>query len=152
MACSYNGGRTAEAFLAYLQEKVAADKGFARIGSLDTLARDFLAAADKTGAAAAFKAAAKKLDEAQRAAGLLYGKFAEKAVAKVCRCRQAQALACASACPNHCACAASLLRRGASFVVRQMWDVGTLSNLTTAGQCQMHFHSALDSEGGRGKW
>lgn len=62
---------------------MAADKGFARIGSLDTLARDFLAAADKTGASAALKAAAEKLDEAQKAAGLLYSKFAEKASEKV---------------------------------------------------------------------
>ena len=82
--CSYQGGRTSEAFLGYLHEKVAADKGFARIGSLDTLARDFLAAADKTGAAAALKTAAEKLDEASRSAGLLYSKFAEKAATKVC--------------------------------------------------------------------
>ncbi len=81
--CSYQGGRTSEAFLGYLHEKVAADKGFARIGSLDTLARDFLAAADKTGAAAALKTAAEKLDEASRAAGMLYSKFAEKAATKV---------------------------------------------------------------------
>ncbi|BDA45122.1 probable protein disulfide isomerase-like 2-2 [Coccomyxa sp. Obi] len=78
----YQGGRTSEAFLGFLHEKVAADKGFARIGSLDTLARDFLAAADKTGAAAALKTAAEKLEEAQRAAGMLYSKFAEKAAAK----------------------------------------------------------------------
>lgn len=82
--CSYQGGRTSEAFLGFLHEKVAADKGFARIGSLDTLARDFLAAADKTGAAAALKTAAEKLDDASRAAGMLYSKFAEKAATKVC--------------------------------------------------------------------
>ena len=82
---SYNSGRTAEAFLAFLHEKVAADKGFARIGSLDALARDFLAAADKTGASAALKTAAEKLDEAQKAAGMLYSKFAEKAASKVRR-------------------------------------------------------------------
>lgn len=82
---SYNSGRTSEAFLAFLHEKVAADKGFARIGSLDALARDFLAAADKTGASAALKTAAEKLDEAQKAAGMLYSNFAEKAAAKVRR-------------------------------------------------------------------
>ena len=62
---------------------MAEDRGFARIESLDKLASDFLTAADRTGAAAALKAAAEKLGATQQAAGALYSKFAEKAATKV---------------------------------------------------------------------
>lgn len=81
--CSYQGARTSEAFLSFLTDKVEADRGFARIESLDKLAAAFLTAADKTGAAAAVKAAAEKLGETEQAVGLLYSKFAEKASTKV---------------------------------------------------------------------
>jgi hypothetical protein len=53
------------------------------VESLDKLASAFLTAADKTGAAAALKAAAEKLGNTEQAAGLLYSKFAEKAATKV---------------------------------------------------------------------
>ena len=81
---SYSGGRTSEAFLQFLEEKVEQDRGFARVESLDQLASAFLTASDKTGASAALKAAAEKLDDVQRGAGELYAKFAEKASTKVC--------------------------------------------------------------------
>jgi protein disulfide-isomerase A6 len=79
---SYASGRTSDAFLAFLNDKVAGDKGFARIESLDALASSFLTAADRSGAAAAIKAAAEKLGDTQQAAGALYSKFAEKASTK----------------------------------------------------------------------
>ena len=81
--CSYNGGRTSDAFLEFLRGKLAEDRGFARIESLDVLASSFLTATDRTGAAAALKAAAEKLGATQSAAGALYAKFAEKASTKV---------------------------------------------------------------------
>lgn len=36
--CSYNGGRTAEAFLEFLQAKIQADAGFAKVGERGRLA------------------------------------------------------------------------------------------------------------------
>ena len=80
---SYSGGRTSDAFLAFLNEKITTDKGFARIDSLDALASSFLTAADTSGASTAIKAAAEKLADGQQAAGALYAKFAEKASTKV---------------------------------------------------------------------
>ena len=81
--CSYSGGRTSDAFLQFLEEKIEQDRGFARIESLDQLASAFLTASDKAGASAALKAASEKLDDLQRGAGELYAKFAEKASTKV---------------------------------------------------------------------
>jgi hypothetical protein len=81
--CSYQGARSSEAFLAFLHEKLDSDRGFARVEALDKLASAFLTAADKSGAAAAIKAAAEKLGEAEQTAGALYAKFAEKASSKV---------------------------------------------------------------------
>jgi len=40
-ARSYAGGRTAEAFMSFIQGKLAEDKGFARVPSLDRLAAAF---------------------------------------------------------------------------------------------------------------
>ena len=51
-----------------------------------------------TGASAALKAAAEKLDDVQRGAGELYAKFAEKASTKVC-------LPFAAVCPGSVVCA-----------------------------------------------
>ena len=81
--CSYSGGRTSDAFLQFLEEKIEQDRGFARIESLDQLASAFLTASDKAGASATLKAASEKLDDLQRGAGELYAKFAEKASTKV---------------------------------------------------------------------
>ena len=83
IVCSYSGARTADGFLQFLEEKIEQDRGFARVESLDKLASAFLTASDKTGASAALKAAAEKLDDVQRGAGELYAKFAEKASSKV---------------------------------------------------------------------
>jgi hypothetical protein len=41
---SYNGGRTAEDFLKFLEEKIAADKGFARVAALDKIVGGKIAA------------------------------------------------------------------------------------------------------------
>ena len=42
--CSYNSGRTLDAFLEFLDGKLKADAGFARVEKLDPLARKFAAA------------------------------------------------------------------------------------------------------------
>lgn len=100
-ARSYSGGRTADAFLEFLEAKLEQDRGFARVESLDKLASAFLTATDKTGASAALKAAAEKLDDVQRGAGELYAKFAEKASTKVCFC-SAMFLFCVTHAPTSC--------------------------------------------------
>lgn len=50
-ARSYAGGRTAEAFMSFIQGKLAEDKGFARVPSLDRLAAAFPHEARRPGAA-----------------------------------------------------------------------------------------------------
>jgi hypothetical protein len=50
-ARSYAGGRTAEAFMTFIQGKLAEDKGFARVPSLDRLAAAFPHEARRPGAA-----------------------------------------------------------------------------------------------------
>lgn len=44
---SYNGGRTAEAFLEFIKEKLAADSGFARVDALASIADKFLTSDNK---------------------------------------------------------------------------------------------------------
>ena len=46
MPCSYSGGRNLDGFLKYIDDALAADKGFARIPALDTLAATFSSAPD----------------------------------------------------------------------------------------------------------
>ena len=38
---SYSGGRTADAFMSFIEGKLAEDKGFARVPALDRLASAF---------------------------------------------------------------------------------------------------------------
>ena len=82
---SYNGQRTKDAFATFLKEKVAADKGFARVEALAELA----AAAGKAAkgglkkAVDDLEAAAKKLEgEDDKLNGELYVKVAKKALDK----------------------------------------------------------------------
>ena len=44
MTCSYSGARTHDGFTKYIEDALAADKGFARIPSLDSLAASFSSA------------------------------------------------------------------------------------------------------------
>lgn len=55
---SYNGGRSLDAFLSFLDGKLKADAGFARVEALDPLAAKFGAAEDKAAVAAEAQAAA----------------------------------------------------------------------------------------------
>ena len=88
----YNGPRSAEGILAHLKAKLAEDRGFARVASLDGLAKSFAAAATApAGAGSQLRAAvseklrtsiAELKDEAEKISGELYASYAAKAVAK----------------------------------------------------------------------
>lgn len=84
---SYNKGRSLDAFLEFIKEKLDADKGFARVEALDKLAQAFVAeGADKDKVAADVKAAAAKVDKEQAANAKLYVEAIEKALARVSGC------------------------------------------------------------------
>ncbi|PNW88536.1 hypothetical protein CHLRE_01g033550v5 [Chlamydomonas reinhardtii] len=80
----YNQARTASAFLDFLKEKLAADKGFARVEALDALAKKFVdAAADaKAKVVEEAEAALAKLEGEAKDNGALYVTFMKKAVEK----------------------------------------------------------------------
>ncbi|KAK9821933.1 hypothetical protein WJX81_004459 [Elliptochloris bilobata] len=79
----YSGGRTADAFMTFIRDKLAEDKGFARVPALDRLASAFPHEADKAGALKALETAAKELTDADEVAhGKFYVKFALKALEK----------------------------------------------------------------------
>ncbi len=46
LLCSYQGGRSLDAFMKFIEEKVAADAGFARVDALVPLAQVRFAAQD----------------------------------------------------------------------------------------------------------
>lgn len=46
LCCSYSGARTQEGFLEFINKALEADKGFARVPSLDSLAASFSTAKD----------------------------------------------------------------------------------------------------------
>ncbi|WIA31657.1 hypothetical protein OEZ86_002576 [Tetradesmus obliquus] len=80
---AYNKGRSLDAFLEFIKEKLDADKGFARVEALDKLAQAFVAeGADKDKVAADVKAAAAKVDKEQAANAKLYVEAIEKALAR----------------------------------------------------------------------
>jgi protein disulfide-isomerase A6 len=82
--CSYNKGRTLDAFLEFIKEKLEADKGFARVAALDKLAQAFVAdGADTAKVAADVKAAAAKVDKEEAGNAKLYVEAIEKALARV---------------------------------------------------------------------
>lgn len=45
LRCRYQGGRTLNDFLKFIDDKIKADAGFARVAALDALAHKFVAAA-----------------------------------------------------------------------------------------------------------
>ncbi|KAG2448646.1 hypothetical protein HYH02_006533 [Chlamydomonas schloesseri] len=80
----YNQARTATAFLEFLKEKMAADKGFARVEALDALAKEFVSAADdaKAKVIADTEAAVAELEGEAKDNGALYVSIMKKAVEK----------------------------------------------------------------------
>ncbi len=83
MYLSYNQARTAEAFFAFLKEKVAADNGFGRVDALAPIAAKFAAAADKAALIKEATAASAGLDGDDKDNAALYVKLMEKTVEKV---------------------------------------------------------------------
>ncbi len=70
--------------LEYVKQKVEADKGWARVEILDTLAQQFRGAPDASSLIAQLTEKAGSLTEdAQKTAGDLYVKYGQKAVEKV---------------------------------------------------------------------
>ena len=80
----YNGPRSAEGILAHLKSKLAEDRGFARVASLDEIAKSFPSASIAPAAMAKrIEAAVSELkDEAEKVSGKLYASYSSKAAAK----------------------------------------------------------------------
>jgi protein disulfide-isomerase A6 len=79
----YSGPRKGEDMLEYVKQKVEADKGWARVEILDTLAQQFRGAPDASSLIAQLTEKAGSLTEdAQKTAGDLYVKYGQKAVEK----------------------------------------------------------------------
>ncbi|PSC76638.1 disulfide isomerase [Micractinium conductrix] len=80
----YNGGRTLEAFLKFIKDKVAADAGFARVDALVPLAQKFQAAAsgDRAGIVAEAETAAEGVAADDTANAALYIRYMKKALEK----------------------------------------------------------------------
>lgn len=80
----YNSGRTAPAFLEFINAEVKADSGFARIGDLDVLAKKYVgSAADATSSVAEeISAAVAKLTGDAKTNGDVYVSAIKKAAAK----------------------------------------------------------------------
>ncbi|EFN53221.1 hypothetical protein CHLNCDRAFT_137098 [Chlorella variabilis] len=80
----YNGGRSADDFLKFINEQVAADAGFARVDALVPIAQKFMAAAaaDQAAVVAEAKAAAEAAAADDKDNAALYVRFMKKAVEK----------------------------------------------------------------------
>ncbi|KAJ9528283.1 hypothetical protein QJQ45_014264 [Haematococcus lacustris] len=81
-ACRYNSGRTAEAFLTFLKDKVAADAGFARVEALDSIVKDFADADDKAALITKVTEAVAGLKDEDKVNGDVYVKMMTKASEK----------------------------------------------------------------------
>ncbi|GFH21707.1 thioredoxin domain-containing protein [Haematococcus lacustris] len=78
----YNSGRTAEAFLTFLKDKVAADAGFARVEALDSIVKDFADADDKAALITKVTEAVVGLKDEDKVNGDVYVKMMTKASEK----------------------------------------------------------------------
>lgn len=78
----YRGARTADAFLAFIKEKLEADKGFGRVEDLDPIAAKAAEGADLKALLKEMEAAAKKVDAEAADNAQLYVKALQKAVEK----------------------------------------------------------------------
>jgi len=82
--CSYSGPRKGDDMLAFIKQQVVADKGFARVEILDTLAQQFRSAPDlSTIISQLIEKAGSLTEDAQKTAGELYVKYGQKAAEKV---------------------------------------------------------------------
>eukprot|EP00879_Flechtneria_rotunda_P001267 GHRR01001414.1.p1 GENE.GHRR01001414.1~~GHRR01001414.1.p1 ORF type:complete len:273 (+),score=98.07 GHRR01001414.1:54-872(+) len=80
----YEGGRSSDKFLEFLKQKIEEDKGFARIDSLDKLAKKFVAASKdaKDAIVKDVEKALKKLEKNDQANGKHYVTFMKRAIEK----------------------------------------------------------------------
>ncbi|GIL63482.1 hypothetical protein Vafri_17537 [Volvox africanus] len=79
----YQQARTATAFVDFLKQKLAADKGFARVEALDPIAKKFVEAEDKAAVIAEAEAAAATVDaEDAKANAAVYVKVMQKTLEK----------------------------------------------------------------------
>lgn len=82
----YQGPRSMEAILAHLKTRLAEDKAFARVASLDELAKSFVSSSSSSSKevlVAKIEAAASKVtDEAEKLSAKLYAAYASKAASK----------------------------------------------------------------------
>lgn len=87
LLCRYEGSRTSDKFLEFIQTKLDEDKGFARVEELDKIAAKFVAAgADKSSVLKEAEKAAGKVAKDVRDNAKLYVTVMKKAVEKVsCR-------------------------------------------------------------------
>ncbi len=81
--CSYSGGRTSDAFLEFINQKLAADSGFARVDILDALAAKFTSASDSQDLIKQATELASSLTDDAKINGDLYLKSMQKAASKV---------------------------------------------------------------------
>ena len=81
--CSYSGGRTKDAFLEYINNKLTEDNGFARVEILDTLARQFTSASDTSDLIKKAQELAGSLTDEAKINGDVYLKSMQKAASKV---------------------------------------------------------------------
>jgi len=79
----YSGPRKGDDMLAFIKQQVVADKGFARVEILDTLAQQFRSAPDlSTIISQLIEKAGSLTEDAQKTAGELYVKYGQKAAEK----------------------------------------------------------------------
>eukprot|EP00884_Botryococcus_braunii_P018975 jgi/Botrbrau1/5761/Bobra.0134s0030.1 len=78
----YNGGRSADAFLAHIKSELEKDAGFARIEVLDTIAKLFVEGGGEKAIVAMKAKVATQIDAAEKENAELYVKFAEKGLEK----------------------------------------------------------------------
>ncbi|KAK9868741.1 hypothetical protein WJX84_002525 [Apatococcus fuscideae] len=78
----YSGGRTKDAFLEYINNKLTEDNGFARVEILDTLARQFTSASDTSDLIKKAQELAGSLTDEAKINGDVYLKSMQKAASK----------------------------------------------------------------------
>lgn len=81
-ACSYSGGRTKDAFLEFIDNKLTEDSGFARVGVLDELAAKFTSATDTSDLIKQAQDLAASLTDDAKVNGDVYLKSMQKAASK----------------------------------------------------------------------
>ncbi len=85
---SYQGGRTAEAFIEYIKKELEADKDFARVEALDELVKGFVDSGDKKGVIAKVRVQRGRVGEVVK--GFVDSGDKKGVIAKVCGCGEAE--------------------------------------------------------------